>query len=1025
MHPVRIRLLVVSAVLALSAPFLAQLPADASVPATGPAARPAAATAVPVPPTPAFGAGIEPYADYLGQTLCSPTAKPGLTKLAALLQATYGQHDIGIARSCSDGGQSEHKEGRALDWMISAAQRPQADAFLKWLLATDAYGNTAAMARRLGVMYIGWDNRMWRAYDPGAGWSDLKTCSTNPAMKAAAYDTYCHRNHVHLSFSWDGAQGTTSYWTGKPILVPDCARRTVPVALAQAGTAAAPVLLLDTGTGAGTAAGTPCRLGADRWSGDDRALRVRVPVPAPPAGMRYELQVRVDRYTSNAPGSLLLDTAATPALAVTRAGSTVSVPIGADGVLSVALNAGQAYVRLSGLGLVARPVPAGPPATSPAPARLPADGTFVRTSGASAVYRIAGGAPLYVSAWSAVGGVQPVTVLTPAAFAALRSRPSDGTFIRDRQTGQVFRIAGGAPVYVKSWAAVGGQAPATDVDHWDLVNITNPLAHLNPVPADGTFVRDLGTKEVFRVAGGAPLYVSSWAVYGGAKPAVGLDHWAFANITDPAAHLAAVPADGTFLQDLLTSDFYRVAGGAAFPVTSWDVYGGPQPAVGIDPWVLAHAGDPSAHLAPAPATGTQVRALPSGQTWQFTGTCRVAAPAGTDQVLLPDSSLTARPACSYYHPVTPARVLDTRSGTGANPVATPLAPGSSLVVKVGDASGSPVPKGASAVALSVTVTQARSAGWLSVGPRAVTTSSHLNFSSGATVSNFVVSAVDAAGRVVVHNGSAGTVQVLADVQGYYDPDPGSLYQPVSPTRVLDTRTGTSANPGRAILPAGQSMVVAVAGATGSPVPAGASAAVLNLTVLSRAGGWVSVGPQEVRTSSNLNLTAGGAVSTLVVSALGSDGQVVIHNGSAAPIEVVADVQGFYRSDSGAMYQPVAPVRVLDTRSGTRANPVRTALGPGRSLVVRLAGVAGSPVPPGASAAVLNVTVVGARAAGWVSVAPRDLTTSSNLSFRVGATVPNAVVTGLDDSGQVVIHNGSTGTVQLVAEVQGYFLLPDA
>ena len=353
------RALVVGAVVALCAPLLAQLPAGAQLTAV--------AAVQPVPATRVFKAPIEPYADYLGQTLCSPTAKSGLVKLAALLQITYGPHDIGITRPCTDGGQSEHKEGRALDWMITASQRPQAQAFLTWLLAPDKFGNPAAMARRLGVMYIGWDNQMWRAYDPSIGWTDLKTCSTNPAMKAPAYDTYCHRNHIHISFSWDGAQGTTSFWTGNAILVPDCARRTAAVNSPTAGTLSAPVVLLDTATGAGTQAKVACRLGAERWAGDDRTLRVHVPVPTAPAGKRYELRVRVDRYLSNAPGTLYLDTAASTAVGVRAPATTWDLPIGTDGVVAVSVNAGQAYVRLSALGLVLITAPGAPPPVSAPP----------------------------------------------------------------------------------------------------------------------------------------------------------------------------------------------------------------------------------------------------------------------------------------------------------------------------------------------------------------------------------------------------------------------------------------------------------------------------------------------------------------------------------------------------------------------------------------------------------------------------------------------------------------------------------
>ncbi len=204
---------------------------------------------------------------------------------------------------------------------------------------------------------------MGRAYAPGRGWDDLKGCSTTKSMKAKSYDTYCHRNHIHLSFSWDGADGRTSFWTGRALTSPDCARQSSVVSLATAGTAGDPKVLLDTATGAGTLARTTCRLTADRWSGDNRALKVSVPVPDD--GGAYGLRVRVDRYDSNAPGSLRI--AGSKAVSVkdgTAMPYATTLPVNAHGVVTVSTNAGQAYVRLVGLGVVPVTTPATPPTGS-------------------------------------------------------------------------------------------------------------------------------------------------------------------------------------------------------------------------------------------------------------------------------------------------------------------------------------------------------------------------------------------------------------------------------------------------------------------------------------------------------------------------------------------------------------------------------------------------------------------------------------------------------------------------------------
>jgi len=165
----------------------------------------AAHAAVPTAPV-RLPAGIEGFATYQKQTVCSPTAKPGTVKLKNLLLRTYpSSRSLGISRSCSAGGTSEHKEGRAFDWGVrvtSTTERAAASSFLTWLMKTDAKGNKAANARRLGVMYVIWNKRIWGAYAANSGWRTYN--GSNP-----------HTDHVHISLSRAGGAGTTSFWTGK------------------------------------------------------------------------------------------------------------------------------------------------------------------------------------------------------------------------------------------------------------------------------------------------------------------------------------------------------------------------------------------------------------------------------------------------------------------------------------------------------------------------------------------------------------------------------------------------------------------------------------------------------------------------------------------------------------------------------------------------------------------------------------------------------------------------------------------
>ena len=163
------------------------------------------------PVTRAPGRAIEIYSPYQGQSTCNPAPKVGTLALSKLVMAAYpGTGSSGIARDCSIGARSEHKEGRAWDWTVSyasARQRAQAADFVHWLFATDVYGNRFAEARRLGVMYVIWNHKIWSAAQASAGWRTYT--GADP-----------HTGHMHISLSWAGALKKTSYWTGavSPVL---------------------------------------------------------------------------------------------------------------------------------------------------------------------------------------------------------------------------------------------------------------------------------------------------------------------------------------------------------------------------------------------------------------------------------------------------------------------------------------------------------------------------------------------------------------------------------------------------------------------------------------------------------------------------------------------------------------------------------------------------------------------------------------------------------------------------------------
>lgn len=147
------------------------------------------------------GALVDDVPAYVPQTSCDPREKAGITAFKNLVMKAFpAGTDWGSSRNCTDDGISEHLEGRAWDWNMNVknpTQFSQAGQLLQWLTK-----NNGVNARRLGIMYIGYNYRIWGAYRAREGWRQLS--NSNP-----------HTDHVHFSFSWNGATKSTSFWTGR------------------------------------------------------------------------------------------------------------------------------------------------------------------------------------------------------------------------------------------------------------------------------------------------------------------------------------------------------------------------------------------------------------------------------------------------------------------------------------------------------------------------------------------------------------------------------------------------------------------------------------------------------------------------------------------------------------------------------------------------------------------------------------------------------------------------------------------
>lgn len=113
--------------------------------------------------------------------------------------------------------------------------------------------------------------------------------------------------------------------------------------------------------------------------------------------------------------------------------------------------------------------------------------------------------------------------------------------------------------------------------------------------------------------------------------------------------------------------------------------------------------------------------------------------------------------------------------------------------------------------------------------------------------------------------------------------------------------------------------------------------------------------------------------------------------------------------------PVAPARLLDTRTGT-GTPVPA----GGTVEVQVSGRGGVP-STGAGAALLTVTVTAPRAGGHLTAFPTGTARprASNLNFTAGQTVANLVAVRLGTAGKASLYNGSGGTLHVLADIAGY------
>ena len=264
--------------------------------------------------------------------------------------------------------------------------------------------------------------------------------------------------------------------------------------------------------------------------------------------------------------------------------------------------------------------------------------------------------------------------------------------------------------------------------------------------------------------------------------------------------------------------------------------------------------------------------------------------------------------------------------------------------------------------------------------------STLNFEPGSVRSN---------GAPVVFGQGGGVdfaaiadVHVIADVFAAFT-DAGLGLRSVAPRRVIDTRD--TPDPIAAMTP----LVVDVGG------PDDAVGVMASVAVINGERGFVRAWACDdpMPETSTVNYEGTGVVANTVVSRLSAAGTLCLW--STAPVEIIVDVTGYFVPDGELSYQPVSPVRLLDTRAEDALYQGR--LGDGQAIELPIQGLAGAPA--GIQAAVVNLTVVQTDDAGFLTVYPCgfDAPLASALNFGGGRGVVGTVAQSSIGDGKLCVR----------------------
>ncbi len=365
-----------------------------------------------------------------------------------------------------------------------------------------------------------------------------------------------------------------------------------------------------------------------------------------------------------------------------------------------------------------------------------------------------------------------------------------------------------------------------------------------------------------------------------------------------------------------------------------------------------------------------------------------------------------------FVPVTPCRVVDTRNPNG--PSGGPkLSPGSTRDFPIASSCLS-IPPQVAAYSLNVTVVPDSQLNYLTIwqagAPKpAVST---LN-SDGRIKANAAIVPAGTDGSVSMY--ATDPTHVILDINGYFvpgQPSVGLAFYPLTPCRVVDTRSGNGALAGPS-LDAGTVRSFPILSSSCN-LPSNAQAYSLNITAvpqttLSYATVWPTGQPQPL--ASVLNSPTGTVTANAALTPAGTNGAISVF--ATDTTDLVIDVNGYFAAPgTGLSLYLLTACRLLDTRTASAGQSFSG------TLPVRVFG-GGCSIPATAKAAVFNATIVPPGAFSYLTLWPdgQIQPVVSTLNAYDGAVTSNMAISMAANG---YINAFAANPTQLILDIASYF-----